>query len=449
MSDTPGVSRSKISPERLSQIAARKLLALGVRSQLAQDGVTVTGELAFPTGVVVQPGQPDGTVKQARFTVVGHDHLRFSTAPLSALPPVQFYDLERLTQLEERLAQGVKARLAGLKAVGAQLQALKLPCRIDKDRLAVVALVKAATHTFELLGAPEGVRLTRVSPAHGPALEVSPRFPPLRLEQFSSSSDLELFLCDALPRLETQAPAAPAPAPAPARAELQAVAPPAQALSLTRLAQAFGAEAVIAQGSKLDVAYDFEVGGERFRFAASWETGSTFKGTVRGAAGEKWAGRFELDRFPGVRKLAASLFGAQAAAPASGAGAAPAEPSAPATAPGELAAPTPGGGLGPQAGEVWVMNVLIEREDQSEVRYSCVDVNGSAYGAARVLARADFESVFTKAGLNWRLLIVIDRVDGNQVTYRQLDASRNPRGAARTLDAGTLASNFVPEAAAY
>src|SRR5512141_2441132 len=92
----------KIPRERLNQIAGRKLSALGVPVRLGADRETLEGELAF-AGRLAHPltGAP---IPRARFAVEGHDQLRFTDPPLSAVGPIAFYDVERTGALEQRIA---------------------------------------------------------------------------------------------------------------------------------------------------------------------------------------------------------------------------------------------------------------------------------------------------------------------------------------------------------
>jgi len=170
--------------------------------------------------------------------------------------------------------------------------------------------------------------------------------------------------------------------------------------------------------------------------------GTRFKGRVIGPAGDVWADRFELADFPGTHKVVALALGAPDAAATPAVGAV------------DVAASSGGGvdlphHLMPHAGEVWVMNVVVEEAGPDEVRYVGTDIDGKPYGAARVLKRADFEAVFTQEKGGWRLLILVDQVQDGNVIYRQLDPARQPVGAARRMAAAILVANFVPEAAAY
>jgi hypothetical protein len=215
--------------------------------------------------------------------------------------------------------------------------------------------------------------------------------------------------------------------------------PPRNALTLAVLSEVFGQDAMLAPNAMVELVQEFEHGGTRYRFVATREMGTRFKGRVIGPSGDVWADRFELSNFPGTGKVVALALGA-AEGPATSA------PSAAPTAPpgGELP-----GHLQPHPGEVWVMNVVVEEAGPEDVRYVGTDIDGKPYGAARVLKRSDFEAVFVEERGGWRLLVQIDQAQEGQVIYRQLDRQRQPMGAPRKMAAAILVANFVPEAAAY
>ncbi len=427
----------KIPRERLNQIASRKLSTLGVPVRLAADRETLEGELAFG-GRLVHPvtGQP---VARGRFVVAGHDRLRFVDAPLSGIGPVDFYAHDRLASLEQAVAAGLAGLQGQLQEVAARLRALRLEAVLDAERLLVRAVVKTPGHAFEVLGGADGVRVSRVAPVGGKPWEVSPDFPPLRLADFETLGDLELWLVDAQPRMAPRAPGAhAAEAGLPART-LEVTPPPRNALTLQALAQVFGAEAMLPPNAMVELVQEFQHGGTRYRFVASREMGTRFKGRLIGPSGDVWSDRFDLASFPGTQKVVAAALGAE-------------EPAADQALAADLAA-APGrtvpDHLQPVAGEVWVMSVVVEESGPDEVRYVGTDIDGRPYGAARVLAKADFEAVFAQEKGGWRLLILIDQVQEGAVHYRQLDRQRQPIGAPRKMAAAILVANFVPEAAAY
>jgi hypothetical protein len=417
---------SKIPRERLNQIASRKLSALGIPVRLGTDRETLEGELSLARVVHPATGQP---LPRARFVVVGHDRLRFTDPPLAVLGLLPFYDHERASALEQAIAAALTERSAALQDVALRMRALRLDAGLDADRLAVRAIVKTPAHAFELLGDPTGVRVSRVAPVGGTPFEVSPEFPPLTLGHFTAPGELERHLSSqvaamrpAEPRASAVVPGAPAP--------LEATPPPRNAVTLAALAAAFGQEAMLAPNAMVELVQEFQHGGTRYRFVATRDMGTLFRGRVIGPSGDVWSDRFDLSSFPGTEEIVALALGAAHRAPSC-------------QLPVELPAH-----LQPRPGEVWVMNVVVEEAAGDEVRYVGTDIDGRPYGAARVLPRADFEAVFSRQGGRWRLLVQIDQVQDGTVLYRQLDPGRHAIGAARRMAAAILVANFVPEAAA-
>jgi hypothetical protein len=421
----------KIPRERLNQIASRKLSAMGVPVRLAADRETLEGELTFG-GRLVHPvtGQP---IPRARFVVDGHDRLRFPDLPLSTLGPVNFYDHERAASLEQALGLALARRGVALQDAATRMRALQLDARIDPDRLVARAVVKTATHAFEILGTPEDVRVSRVAPVGGKPFEVASDFPVLTLTEFASATDLEIFLVNAVPRMSSAGPSEAA-RPAPG-GELRATPPPRNAVTLASLVQAFGSDTILAPNAPAELVQEFESGHTRYRFVATREMGTRFRGRLIGPGGDIWSDRFELGSFPGTRQVVGLALGIAEEGPAPAMEAVPAR-----EVPGHLL---------PHVGEVWVMNVVVEEAGAAEVRYVGTDIDGRPYGAARVLKRADFEAVFTQEHGGWRLLVHIDQVQEDNVIYRQLDRQRQPIGAPRKMASAILVANFVPEAAAY
>ncbi len=76
---------------------------------------------------------------------------------------------------------------------------------------------------------------------------------------------------------------------------------PAAPVTLGDLARRFGEQTVIAQRSAIEIVTDLTVDGVAWRFAASRVAARSFRGLLAGPVGGKlWAGRFELDTFPGL-----------------------------------------------------------------------------------------------------------------------------------------------------
>jgi hypothetical protein len=433
----------KIPRERLNQIASRKLTALGVPVRFGADRETLEGELPFTHVNHPATGKP---IARARFVVVGHDHLRFVDPPLAALGTICFYAHETLAPLEQTVAQAFQVRAAALQDVALRMRLAGLDAQIDPERVVVRTVRKTATHAFEIIGAPEGIRITRVAPVGSSPFDVSSDFPPLVLSEFPSPTDLEIYLVGHVNQMRPAAPATPSQAapsgPPPVAAVLQATPAPRSALTLAAIAQVFGADSILAPNAMIELIQEYEYGKTRYRFVATREMGTRFKGRLIGPNGDVWSDKFELSDFPGTRKVVAAALGASAddGTPQISQDFGGEAPSGPVEVPHHLM---------PATGEVWVMSVIVEETGSDEVRYVVVDIDGRPYGAARVLKRPDFEAVFSQEKGGWRLLIQIDQVAEGNVLYRQLDRQRQPMGGPRKMAAAILVANFVPEAAAY
>jgi hypothetical protein len=422
-----------ISRERLNQIALRKLTSLGVPADV-QPNLALMGEWPFRTGRLLVPGT-QVRIPSARFKVEGHDRLTFATPPLSALGPLSFYDLDNADAFELRVARALSVRLGYLQSLAGQLGAKKVESRLDGNALVLRGEVETADHVFGLQADPEGIRVVsmRQRLGSGPPTPVS--FP-LALEEHGTRGELELFLANAVHRGELS------PKTAEAQKqqgpELVALPLPQGALPAGGLAR-FGPGATVAvQDGKLVVSQALRLGAQPVQFLATHLGGTSFQGRILVGNVERWADRFDVARFPGVEQLARICLGVASAG---------------ARAPGQQAAPSEPGRLTldvmipPAPGELWVMDVLVEREADGDVRYSCADVDGRPYGATRVLRSEDFRGTFSPHGAGWRLRIVIERLEGDRVIYRQLNPS-GERGPEKQLALATLRTIFVPSAQA-
>lgn len=432
-----------ISQDRLNQIALRRLTNISVAAGPGTDGVLV-GHLTFLGLKNPVTGAP---ITQARFAVVSHDQVRFLDAPLAVLAPMAFYDVPSVSQLEERVHGALEARMAAVREVAAGLKKLRIATALDGDRLAATATIAASSAQFLLVAGPDGVRVAAVKTGSAQPIEIAPTGPPLDLSQHGASIDLELELAQLLPQLVRQAattsaaaaapsspgaaPSSPAGSPSPSSAssplEVVAIAgPPALAFLLEK----FGPQAVTSSEIALDCKDDAGL----YRLMATHKEAGVFRVRIfRHADAQRpiWDDAVDFARGPRALDIMATVLGKQVTAPA----AAP-ETNVPAH-------------LAPHAGEVWIMLVLVEREDEEETRYVTTDSDGRPYGAARILKRAVFRSVFTEHSGSWRLCIQIEEVRGSQVLYRQLDGARQPGAESRTMAMAHLIASFVPEASQY
>ena len=445
-------SQNRISQERLNEIALKKLRALGVSAKVGTQGY-LEGELRLSPGKVNHPST-GASISAATFQVVGHDQLLFLSAPLSGLAPVQFYDLDSGAALEQRILQLLHKRVAVLKELDPKLKALGLTTSLEVDQLCLKTSVKMVDQTYELLAGPGGVRVVRVVPRKGEPLVVPDAMPVVvPLQGFTTLAELELYL-EAIPDLRLESGASPAsgkPAP-PARstAGVRMLAAPSGTLLLHTLSRFSEDGAYLTPDDVVTtVAAELEVDGKRYRFTASHDRDTMFHGRLVGPTGEKWKERFDAARFPGLVPFVRSILGVPVEAPAAVVN--PSEKTQPGLPPANRSVTLPSlpAHLIPQPGEVWVMNVVVERDDGNEVRYVCTNIDGHPYGAPRVLKKSDFQAVFAQQGSGWRLRIRIISLGADGVSYQQLSPTGELSPSVKKIAPNIFASNFLPEAAAY
>lgn len=215
---------------------------------------------------------------------------------------------------------------------------------------------------------------------------------------------------------------------------------PQQGIPLETLTTALGKDALIGPGST--IAKQMSIDGKPVRFLIRFEQGDTFVARVDTEDGVAWKGHFKMETFPGADSFVAEIFGVEAPlqelTP---------EPLQPGTA--FTGAGIPGYQM-PVVGEEWVMNILVEKEDENETRYVGVNVDGQPYGAPRVLPTEAFLKTFVCVGKGvYRLLTRIEEITPDKITYVRLDYDRQPVGNPITTDLVPFLASFTPEAASY
>lgn len=233
---------------------------------------------------------------------------------------------------------------------------------------------------------------------------------------------------------------------------------PAGAVTVGMLARCLGDSAQLAHG--VAVMRKLDVGGHALKLTLRQKRGRVFVGRIAWDQGVLWQGEIQVDKHPPMEQLAHELLRSQGIAIPAAPASAPqqvmapsAEPAPPSPAP-VAAAPQPafgqaGGERLPVAGEIWVMNVVVEQQDEGEVRYSAINAEGQPYGAPRILPKAEFGRVFAEHRSGYRLLVRVMGASPQQVVYVQLDPTYQPNSDTRAIAPSIFLANFLPEAADY
>ncbi len=450
------------SKERLHQIAERKLAGLGVRVDRRQVGEDdeLHGVLMLSTRVL--GAAQSGPLLRAAFVVVDHDKLAFRDPPFHLAGTVVFYDCETTAALESRIRQKLDERAAAAATGERKLRALGLDARIDPERLVAVVVVSVGASRVELEADPTGVRVARIHSGRH-VLAVPAEGAGLRLEQFRSRIDLELYIGAQFSLWEQAAFAVmkeqelskkkatqhlPAMSFAPdVAARLHAVAASSEVPSLGALVDLLGPLAV---PNRLEVVQDFVLGAQRYRFIATHEAGTRFRGVLFDAAemGKRplWDDAFDVTRIHGLSEIVTYVLGLAAAVPADGSSSSPPQARDEAPPMDEGSIPEH---LIPHPGEVWVMNVRVESDDGRSVSYVTIDVDGRSWGGVRTLERGEFDALFPGGPGGHRMSVVVEDVRAPDVLYRQLDPQGVPIGDVRRLPIAQLVATFQPAASLY
>ncbi|HUU03055.1 MAG TPA: hypothetical protein VM425_16605 [Myxococcota bacterium] len=439
------MTEERIPKERLNQIARRKLLALGIQTQPANDGFNLEGEIAIkPPAQLVNPCNRQNIAK-IQFMVEGHDCMRMISPPaMSRIKPIQFYDFDRLAVLIEQLQVVLNRRAAAVQLQEKQIQQYGLQASLDAEQIVLIARIELDIMSSVILeGDERGLFAVRVEPHSSNIPSISLGNVPIDLGEFPQKVDLEIHLSHLIEKAQMTQAAETVRLPLPSRSQPSAAGSTEgalQGISLERLTKAFGSQAVISTG--VSVSKDLQVGDQQIRFSARHQQGNSFSSRMNSSGGTFWKNDFDLDSFPGVEDFVAGIMGTPQVTEVTG-------PAALAGQTGTEEEMVFGYQL-PIPGEVWVMNLLVEDESDTEIRYVGIDIDGQPYGAPRVLSKEVFLKTFAKVcSGSYRMLVTVTGVELGKVSYLRLDSDRNQIPKPITCRLAPFVANFVPESSAY
>lgn len=216
----------------------------------------------------------------------------------------------------------------------------------------------------------------------------------------------------------------------------------ARAIPLGALLEAFGPDAALQPGARLAKDVTFE--GKPARLVVDVHDAAAFVAQLLRDDTKLWQGDVDLAVLASWDRLAARIARELANAPA-----APAQREEPRRAWGAREEALTRGLLPPIVGEIWVMDVRVEEDDEHEIRYRSVNIGGEEYGAPRVLARKYFEETFVASQNGYRMLVRVLEVGDDSVVYQRVSQKRELAGKPRGCPMIVFLANFMPEAAAY
>jgi hypothetical protein len=266
------------------------------------DGV-VEARLPLTDGQAVNP-LTKRLIDSVFFTVMGDRLLYVGPPEFVGAQPINLAFITGATRLEDLVLKTFNDHLFQVERRSSELTAMGIHPKVDPSTLQLTAELEAGPLKFVIGATRSGqFRVVRVfvdgteltNPGADTTFELS--------EHRDRNALLEYLL--ALFREVAEHAAHSAPLDPKGRDVLMAAPPPVEVrVPFRDLARAFG-DAALPPRSTLEVLAIVRVRGEELRFAAARVQGRTFRGLLAGSKGKVWADRFELDTFPGIRRLVA------------------------------------------------------------------------------------------------------------------------------------------------
>jgi hypothetical protein len=269
-----------------------RLQKLGLRVATDDSGVQATLELeggSAPVNPVTQK-----PLLSVAFRLSGNQLVPTAPPAVVGLPPIQLGAVVTRGDIVMLVTGAFEEYLFHVERRSAQLNALGLLPKVEPETLDLSTELEAGPLSFTLLSDRQGqfwvgqVRREGVPLSAG----IGHRF---ELAEFREREALASYLTALVEE--------PSGRPQPAAPTSKGV------LRYAELVKAFGEEALLPPRSPLEVLVQLSVKGETYRFATARLAGRTFRGLLAGAKGKVWAGRFELDDFPGIVRWVAGLLG--------------------------------------------------------------------------------------------------------------------------------------------
>jgi hypothetical protein len=262
----------------------------GLGLQVREDAAGTEAVLDLESSPLVNP-LTRAFISEVTFQVMGDRLIPIAPPEVVGLAPILVGALIDPADIEALLSGAFNEHIFHVQRRSAELQVLGLTARVDPETLELSTVVEdgnlAVTLVADRLGNFRVMRVLR----NGEELRAAASHS-LELSEFRERAALTGYLA----ALFGEPPARPQPAP-----EAEGL------VHFGDIVEKFGAEALVPPRSALELLAQLQVAGRPYRFAAARVAGRTFRGLLAGAQGKVWAGRFELDEFPGIVRMVAEL----------------------------------------------------------------------------------------------------------------------------------------------
>lgn len=265
-----------------------RLEALGL--QVREDAAGIEAVLDLESSPLVNP-VTKAFIAEVTFQVMGDRLIPISPAAVVGLAPILVGALSDVADIEALLSDAFNEHIFHVQRRSAELQVLGLTPRVDSETLELSTEVMEGD--LSVLLAADRLGNFRIARAQREQADVAGGAGhTLELSEFRERAALTGYLAALLGEPASR------PQPPPPGAGL---------VRFSDIVEKFGAESLVPPRSSLELLAQLQVEGRPYRFAAARVAGRTFRGLLAGAQGKVWAGRFELDEFPGIVRMVAAL----------------------------------------------------------------------------------------------------------------------------------------------
>ncbi|MCY1031172.1 hypothetical protein OV207_06860 [Corallococcus sp. BB11-1] len=265
-----------------------RLRELGLQVREEPSGIEVMLDLEAAS--LVNPITRD-FITEVIFQVVGDRLIPISPAAVVGMTPILLSAIDAAEEMQALLLDTFSDHVFHLQRRSEELQLLGLPADVDPQSLELSTTVKEGHLAVKLVSDRQGNFRVAQAVRGGEDLPTAAGHI-IELSEFRERGALTGYLAALFGE------------PTLTRTPVTAGAGP---VRFVEIVEKFGAQALVPPRSSLELLAQFQVEGKAYRFAAARIAGRTFRGMLAGTQGKVWAGRFELDEFPGVVRMVADL----------------------------------------------------------------------------------------------------------------------------------------------
>ncbi|NOJ94483.1 hypothetical protein D7W82_07860 [Corallococcus sp. CA049B] len=265
-----------------------RLRELGLLVREEPSGVEVVLDLEAAS--LVNPITKD-FITEITFQGMGDRLIPISPPAVVGMAPILLSAIDAAEEMQALLLDTFSDHVFHLQRRSEELQLLGLPADVDPQSLVLSTDVKEGQLAVKLVADRQGN--FRIAQAiRGREELVTAAGHVIELSEFREKAALTGYLSALLGEPVARAPQATSGA---------------EPVRFVEIVEKFGPQSLVPPRSSLELLAQLQVEGKAYRFAAARIAGRTFRGLLAGTQGKVWAGRFELDEFPGVVQLVAEL----------------------------------------------------------------------------------------------------------------------------------------------